>query len=231
MKFLALDTSGPAGSVAVMEDDRPLAELVLPADRKHGEQLAQGILSLLDQLGMKPADLAAYAVGLGPGSFTGLRTSLSLLKGMAIAEPRPVIGVSSLMALAAGVSDYSGLLLPITDARKGEVFAALFRADGRGKVSRESEDVAVAPLRLPELVNEKVLVLGDGLLRYCGAIEQAFAGKAVIADPSTWQVRAASIALLALPRLQQNDTDPVDALEPIYVRSSDIELKLGQKRK
>ena len=229
MKLLALDTSTAVGSLAVMDGSRLMAETTLLADKKHGEHLVPAIQSLLDRLGLKPSEIEAYAVGIGPGSFTGLRTGLALVKGLALANPRPVVGVSSLQALARSAFEHHGLILPLIDARKGEIFVATFRADSQGQVVRESADMALPPEALAGLIREPALLLGDGLLRYRKILVETLKENAQIAPESLWAPRAVWIANLALRRLEQGDSDPLDCLVPIYVRATDAELKLGQK--
>jgi tRNA threonylcarbamoyladenosine biosynthesis protein TsaB len=230
VKILSIDTATPIAALAVTDDDRPLAELSIDAGAKRGEVMALKVDEMLKGLGLEPADLEAYAVGIGPGSFTGLRSSLAFIKGLALANPGPVAGVSTLHALAMNGADYSGPVLPVIDAKKGEVFTALFRSDDSGVVERESDDAAIAPERLSEMVEGPVLLLGDGIKRYSEVIEKALP-QAVIAPESMWHPRASLIAALALPRLRKGDSDPVHSLVPVYVRSSDAELKLGPRKK
>ena len=262
MKILALDTSTATASLAVCDGGLPLAEAALAVGRRRGEHLPGAIAWLLGTLGLKPAEVEGFAVGLGPGSFTGLRAGLALVKGMALPNPRPLVGVSSLHALAAAAVGHRGPVLPVIDAHKGEVYAAVFET-GSAAAAREgagvegpaqpislplrlSPDSALLPGRLPDLLSaagvrpvadsiapgpapfSNVLVLGDGLLKHAAAIAAALPG-AVFAPPLCWPPRAAWVAALAWLRLLACDTDPLDPLVPIYVRSSDTDLRLGPR--
>lgn len=229
MKILAIDTSTPTASIAVMQGDKPLAETAFESGKKQGERLVPAIENLMAGIGISPADICAYAVGIGPGSFTGLRSGLSLIKGMALARPGPVVGISSLHAIAAA-SDFKGVVLPVIDARKGQVFTAIFRADNEGALVRESDDMAIAPERVADLTAGPALVLGNGLTQYRSIIEKAMGETAVIGPQELWTPKAAKIGALAWERLEPGDSDPLDTLVPKYVRSSDAELKLGKKR-
>ncbi|HUT55263.1 MAG TPA: tRNA (adenosine(37)-N6)-threonylcarbamoyltransferase complex dimerization subunit type 1 TsaB [bacterium] len=229
MKILALDTSTSVASVAVMQGAEVLAEVHLETGRRRGEIMARAAADLLENLGLKPEALDAYAIGLGPGSFTGLRGSLAFVKGLAIANPRPVAGVSSLHALALAAAPFPGAIVPVVDARKGEVFAAVFKREGQA-ATRLSDDVAATPERIAAMAGGPVLLLGDALARYRHEFEQAFGVRATIAPEELWYPRASIIAALARPRLERGDSDRIDTLVPIYVRSSDAELKLGPRR-
>jgi len=248
MKVLALDTSTATASIALCDGAAVLAEAALAVGRKRGEHLPDAIAWLLGTLGMKPAEVEGFAVGLGPGSFTGLRSGLALVKGLALPVERPVVGVSSLHALAAAAVGHRGPVLPVIDAHKGEVYSAVFSADGSGLPARLSLDSALLPGRLPDLLAAagiapasdhsyfNVLVLGDGLLKHADAIAAALGVVARASGPClqfasaiSWPPRAAWVAALAWPRLAAGDSDPLDPLVPIYVRSSDTDLRLGPR--
>lgn len=246
MKILALDTATSTASIALCDGNLPLAEAALAVGRKRGEHLPDAIAWLLSTLGMKPAEVEGFAVGLGPGSFTGLRSGLALCKGMVLPNSRPLVGVSSLHALACAAIGHRGPALPVIDAHKGEVYAAVFKAgdaiDGKGRSlpSRLTPDSALLPGRLPELLAaagmatgsgndfSEILVLGDGLLKHRETIAAALPG-AVFAPQILWPPRAAWVATLAWSRLSAGDSDPLDPLVPIYVRSSDTDLRLGPR--
>jgi tRNA threonylcarbamoyladenosine biosynthesis protein TsaB len=229
MKILALDTSTATASLAVCDDGAVLAEAGLEIGRRRGERLAQAIAFLLETVGLKPADLQAYTVGLGPGSFSGLRGGLALMKGLALAHPRPLVGVSSLEALAASAVGFRGLVLPVLDAHQGEVYAAVFEVGDAGLPERRTPDLALSPQRLRELAAGPVLILGEGLKKHGPAIAAALPA-AWLAPPLCWPPRAAWVAALAAPRLARGEEDPLDPLVPLYVRSSDAELRLGPRR-
>jgi len=229
VKILAIDSSTNYASAAVTDGGRTLAELGMEAGAKRGERLAKAVGQVLASAGIELVDLDAYALGLGPGSFTGLRAALSFVKGLAIARPKPVAGASTLHAMALSASAHSGPVVPVIDARKGEVFAARFMGDGRGDVTRETEDMAVSPERLAELAPEGSLLIGDGLSRYGDKIREALGDRAVFAPLWMWAPRAVHVAELARRPLGEGDEDQIDSLVPIYVRSSDAELKLGPR--
>jgi tRNA threonylcarbamoyladenosine biosynthesis protein TsaB len=195
VRVLALDTSSPTLSCALMEDDRVLAQAEHPPPAKAGDLLpfALGALGSLDEV-------QAIAVGLGPGSFTGLRVGLAAAKALAYARKLPLAGASSLRALALGAGP--GLICPALEARKGELFIALYRD---GEELWPEQVVKAAELALPP-----------------GAVRVG-PGKA----PS-----AAWIARLCLPRLRGAAWDEAAcfALAPNYLQASTAEVALAEGR-
>jgi len=228
MKILAIETSTPAASAAVCEDDRTLAEINLDAGVKHGDRLLVTVNFLLEKVGMTPGDIEAFAVDNGPGSFTGVRTGLALVKGFVMAKPVPVASVSSLRVLAEAGRYFEGVVMPVIDAKKGEVYTAAFESDGRGGMSRMTDDSAMDPGKVASMVEGPVLALGDGLLKYMDAIVD---GREIIAAPRwMWPPRASLLAALALEKIQDGNTEDVDGLLPAYCRNTDAELKLGPRQ-
>ena len=170
--------------------------------------------------------MEGFAIGLGPGSFTGLRIGLATWKGLAYANRRPIAGVSSLaaMALAAAPGAPAGAtLVPLLDARKGEVYAGFFRVAGEG-IEAVAPEVALPPAALVARLAElsAPLAFGGGLEPYADAL----AGLARLAGGPVFPP-APAIAALAAPRLlgAVYDAQALFALEPHYVRASEAELK------
>ncbi len=230
MKIFGLDTSTSVRSAALTEDGRVIAEVCLDTGRKHSERLAPAVKQLFENSGTTPREVDGYAVGLGPGSFTGLRTGISLLKGMAMANPAPVMGVSSLEALASAAGCCTGVVMPLFDAKKRQVFTARFESDGKGNVVRLSDDLAVGPSDLPS-VESSPLFLGEGLTRYYDEIMAAYEEKVQKAPQSLWTIRASTVCELARPLLEKGHNHGLHALLPVYVRNTDSELKLGPRKK
>jgi tRNA threonylcarbamoyladenosine biosynthesis protein TsaB len=195
----------------------------------HGARLPGALNDLLVAMDLEIPDVEAYAIGLGPGSFTGLRIGLATWKGLAYANRRPIAGASSLaaMALAAAAEAEDGVLLvPLLDAKKGEVYAGFYRA-ARRRVEAAAPEAALSPARLLERVPEvaagaPVLAFGEGF----DAFEEALsAGLPHLAAPTS--AGALEIARLAAGALLERpfDAQALFALEPHYVRASEAELK------
>lgn len=149
---LAMDTATSLGSVAVGEGDRLLAEAVIGVEVRHSEALLPAIAFVLQRAGLSPRDLAAIAVGGGPGSFTGVRIAAATAKGMARALERPLIAFRSLEVLAVSAGLHRGPICALFDARRGEVYAACYRRGEDGRVEELMAPVARPIARVIEEV-------------------------------------------------------------------------------
>ncbi len=242
MLVAALDTATLTLSCALVDvarsgPPRLLRERVERAPAKpeagkvagHSALLPKALVELLRAEGRAIPDVEAYAIGLGPGSFTGLRIGLATWKGLAYANRRPIAGASSLaaMALAAARDAEDGtLLVPLLDARKGEVYAGFYRARG-GEVVELADDAALPPAALAERARATsagpVAAFGEGYEAYAQLLEPAIPrlGTEVRTPP------AAAVAALVADALASAAWDPqaLFALEPHYVRPSEAELK------
>jgi tRNA threonylcarbamoyladenosine biosynthesis protein TsaB len=195
----------------------------------HSARLPQALVDLLQAEGLTIPDLGGYAVGLGPGSFTGLRIGLATWKGLAYANRRPLAGASSLAALALDAVAHlppggDALLVPLLDARKGEVYAGFYRASPEGVAAVRPEE-ALAPGdvagRLAGL--GRAVGFGEGWNAYRAILEPALPG--LVAAPETPTGEA--VGRLAAARLARAafDDQALFALEPHYVRPSEAEVK------
>ena len=224
MKILALDTATKVGSVAIMEDDNVLAESTLNADITHSETLLPSINDMLKETALSMTDMDLFALTLGPGSFTGIRIGVSTIKGFAFALNRPVVGVSTLEALAYNFSSSPLKITPILDARRGEVYTATFRWEG-DRMLRLSEDRAVPPEKMLEEIDEETLFAGDGLEKYGDMIKSRLGTLANEATKPQGLIRASSIATLGLERYEKGETLDIATLTPLYLRKSEAEIK------
>jgi tRNA threonylcarbamoyladenosine biosynthesis protein TsaB len=198
----------------------------------HSARLPQALLDLLADHGRTLSDVEGWAAGIGPGSFTGLRIGLATLKGLAYAQRRPLAGASSLaaMALEAASSAPAGaLLVPLLDAKKGEVYAGFYRAAGGG-VEAVQPEAALAPDALAERC--RALLAADGAAPLAfgegyDAYAERLAGRVARLEADVAVPSAAAVAVLAAPRLLGAAFDPMPlfALEPHYVRASEAEVK------
>ncbi len=217
MRVLAVETSTLAGGVALLDGERVVAEYRLDVRVTHSERLMAVVDRVLADAGWAVADLQGLAVAVGPGSFTGLRIGLSTVKGLALALGLPVAAVPTLDAMAAALPFAALPVCPVLDARKGEVYCALYRWDGIA-MRRESDYLALALGELAARLQEPTVLLGDG----APAIRSAHARLAPFACrlPSP-----ASVGALGLARLVQGQTVDAARLVPLYLRPSEAELK------
>lgn len=217
MRVLAVETSTLAGGVALLDEDRVVGEYVLDVRRTHGERLMVAVDRLLGDAGWVPADLGGLAVGIGPGSFTGLRVGLSTVKGLAMALGLPVAAVPTLDALAAALPYAALPVCPVLDARKGEVYCSLYHWEG-GAMRRAWEYLALPPAALAARLDGPTILLGDG----APSIRSPHA-RAVV--PPRRGPAPACVGALGLERLRAGLTVPAADLRPLYLRPSEAELK------
>jgi tRNA threonylcarbamoyladenosine biosynthesis protein TsaB len=227
--ILALDTSTACCTLALtfgtIAQGGVLASLKLSGRMSHSRRLLSAIDWLFSETEVDWPMIDGIAVGLGPGSFTGLRIGLATAKGLAVTAGKPLAGVSTLDALA-GNCRTSRLICAALDARKKEVYIALYRCDASGAPCRVSEIQAIDPHALIGMMKEPVLIVGDGALVY-GEQWQMEGGDRVALAPLPLHYPAADvIGLLGAGHLLEDRAlDPATAV-PFYVRASDAELNL-----
>lgn len=222
-----MDTSTMMGSVALVEDDRVISEFALNLQTTHSQRLLPTIDRLLKSSHCPIELIDGFAVALGPGSFTGLRIALSSVKGLAMASGKPVVGVSTLEALALNLQSSRHLVCPLLDARKKEVYAALFRFDQSENLVRLQEDSVLPPEAVLAEIEQTTVFLGSGAELYRDLIREKVGSKAIFAPINLRYPRAVNVARLALPRLQRGETMEIESLTPTYLRRSEAELKFS----
>lgn len=224
MKILAVDTASKSSSAAVITKDRVLAESVLLTGETHSKTLMGVIGGVLQHSGLLLDDIDAYAVTTGPGSFTGLRIGISIVKGLASAGNKQIAGVSALDALALQVSFSNYLLCPMLDARRNEVYFAKYRCDQSGEMKKETEDNVGPPEKVISAIQEPCLFIGDGSMVYHDLIADKMGDLASFAPLFTNTVRASAVGHLGSIKIKNNDTYNAKTLEPVYLRKSDAEI-------
>jgi tRNA threonylcarbamoyladenosine biosynthesis protein TsaB len=226
MKILALDTSTKSCSVAVTDDASLSAELTIFKNQTHSKHLMDSIHKVLEITGSGPGELDGLAVTIGPGSFTGLRIGISTIKGLAHALDKPVVGISSLEALAWQCAETSFLICPLLDARKGEVYCATYRFEDGGLIQKTAA-CAMVPEAALEDINTPCVFIGTGAQLYRQRIAAALGGLAHFVPEGQNVIRASSIAFLSRLKFVANDTDGIAGLIPHYIRKSDAELNFS----
>jgi len=227
MKVLAIDTTTFLGSIAIVDNDRLIASVQQGTEVTYSERLIAGINHVIDGAGWKVQDVDLIAVACGPGSFTGLRIGMGTAKGLAMAIQKPMVGVSSLEVLALGVSLYPGIVIPVIDARRDEVYSSAYRfVDGEMREVLLSEHVsppAVLCERIKAL-NENIVMVGDGIRRYGDLFREHLKNRLVEADDALHFPHAAYAAKLGLKRFRENGADDEAQLIPNYIRESDADI-------
>ncbi len=213
MRILALDTSSQRGSVCVTDDGEVVGEVRLSCSIQHSERLFASIQFLFQYFTFRLEDVDLFVAARGPGSFTGLRIGLAATGGFVPAFGRDAAGVSTLEAVAWNAGESENLIAPTIDARRGEVYGALYRRHGNVLVEERAPVVLKPAEWFHSLPQTHVVLCGDGAMRY----------KDSILPKPEWELRksdlylARAIAEIAL-------TPRRGPLEPLYVRKTDAEI-------
>ncbi len=221
MLILGIETSTMTGSVALMNEKGLIAEYTLNLRETHTSRLMPAIDRILKDASLTIKDLDGIAVSLGPGSFTGLRIGIATAKGLAQGLNIPIVGIPTLDGLAFKLFNCQDLVCPILDARKGEVYTALYK---NGK--RLTRYMACEPGELLKKIGLRVkgqglriVFLGDGIEVYGDLIKKRLGKRAILAPKARRLPDASSIAELGLKKLKRSRKTELLSLRPIYVRA------------
>ena len=221
--ILALNTSTQQCSIALLREDGTLAaEQLMPGGKGHFGDLMPALDLLLHASRIKQKDIKCLAVATGPGSFTGLRVGLSLAKGLCHALHIPIIGISSLRAMAFQLPYTAHPIAPMLSSRKGEVFTSLFRWDQTNKLRRKEKDNCFRLDAFPSIFTETIFFVGNDYPNQGAVLKELLGPHARIAPPHFWHLKASSVGALALPRFETCDFDDFGTLTPLYFRPPDI---------
>ncbi len=228
MKILAFDSTAITASVAVCENEKLIAQMTLNNGNTHSQTLlpmAEAIFKMLD-IGADDIDL--FASSEGPGSFTGVRIGAATVKGIAFGRGKTCIGVSTLEALAYNLRSFCGIICPVMNARRAQVYTAIFRSDGKA-LTRLCDDSALSCEELDKMLSEygeTVYLCGDGIEV---ATEEFKLTKYELAPEELRYQSAYSVAQLALAKYNNGDRSSDAELVPTYLRLSQAERERLEK--
>ena len=229
MIVLSIDSSSKVATVALLNDDTLLGEYVINDKREHSVLLMPMIENLLKDCELTINDIDGFVVSKGPGSFTGLRIGMATIKGLSFGANKPYISLSSLDGLAYSLSYFNGIICPIMDALRENVYTALYKnEDGEFKNIMDP-----TPMELPDLLemlkekNEEVIFTGDGLLKHKEYIKANFPN-AKFASNHVSLTRASSIGELGLNLLKQGIKDDPNSA-PVYLKKPQAERELEKR--
>lgn len=230
MKILGIETSTMLGGVAVVDERRGLiAETRLNVKTTHSERLMAVIDRTLSQSELEINDIDVFAVSAGPGSFTGLRIGLSTVKGLSFSTGRPMVTVPTFDAFA---WDFPYCRYPVClmfDARKSEVYAAVFRWGEEG-FEKTFGDTSIKPGELLKELQGDVLFAGEGALLYRDMIAEVMAGRAHIAPPDKMVPSPANVAVIGLKKALGGEYSSAAEAAPFYIRKSEAEVKWSRRK-
>ncbi|MGN0803185.1 MAG: tRNA (adenosine(37)-N6)-threonylcarbamoyltransferase complex dimerization subunit type 1 TsaB [Candidatus Faecivicinus sp.] len=222
MNILAIDTSGPVAGCAVMIDGRVVHSIALSHGLTHSETIMPAVEEAMEGSGIRCAEIDVFAAVAGPGSFTGVRIGVCAAKGFAHAVNKPCVPVHALEALAMNFFGFDGLVCPILDARRGQVYCALFDTKN-GFPERVAEDDAVALDvlldRLPQ--GRRIVFAGDGLAVHARTIAERLGDRALIAPANLRDLRPDAVCALA--ERKRDEWVSAYELRPVYLRAPQAE--------
>jgi tRNA threonylcarbamoyladenosine biosynthesis protein TsaB len=228
MRILSIDTAGRCDAIGLIDDLRVLADFVGEGTHNSLQDTIINIDAVLGDAGLTLADMDGLAVGIGPGSWTGVRVGITAGKMMAYATHKPICGVSSLDALAYQAGDVAELICPVVHAGRGNIYAAFYRR--RGGIAVKEGQYAAGPIEgLLTGVKEPVLFVGEAVQAHRRTIS-AFLGDLASFMDAREERRGSATALLALPRLQRGESDDVLSLVPLYLKEPLAQALVARKR-
>ena len=232
MLILAFETTAKAGSVALLEDSKLLAESYQNTGLTHSQTLMVMAEDMLTAAGKTMADVTAVAVAEGPGSFTGVRIGVAAAKGLAWGGQIPCYGVSTLESMALTLGIYQGYVCPVMDARRSQIYNALFYVN-QSQVERITEDRAIALEDLKtelEHLDGPIFLVGDGSLLTHKTLS-AQIPELILPPEHRMHQRASGVALAAAAKIAAGETGDGAALAPNYLRLSQAERERMEKEK
>ena len=231
MKVLAVDSSSVTASVAVVEDKRILSEFYINAGLTHSQTLAPMIEAVIKNLNLSLSEIDLFAVTQGPGSFTGLRIGLSTVKGMALGVNKKCVGVSSLLVAGYPLKNQGGIIVPCMDARRGEVYCAVFKSDKKSLVSI-LDDCAISIEQLGKILenyNDTINLVGDGAEMCYNILGQNYNLKVKLTPEYQRYPRASMVGLVATELFDREKYLSAEEIMPKYLRVSQAERLLSKK--
>ena len=219
--LLAIDTATRFASLALHDGSRIRAEMTWEIADHHTVALAPQVAWMLDQTGVDARNLAALAVAIGPGSFTGLRVGLAIAKGLALANGAPIVGIPTLDVIAHAQAVHRGPLVAVLQAGRGKLATMRYRRT-RGGWRSQGEVVVTTADRIGEDWDEPTWLCGELEPAERASIGARLGERAMLIDPARSLRRAGYLAELGWRRVNAGDVDDLDSLRPIYIPTAGV---------
>lgn len=229
MLILAIDTSARTASIALLQEKEILSEITVNLGLNHSLVLLPALHDLCTLSRIEIGSIDLYACTIGPGSFTGLRVGTSTVKGLALATGKPVVGVSTLDALAFNLVGLNMMVCPMLDAKKNQVYTALYRNERENILEKKEHERITDVKDFLQYINDKTLFVGDGAMKYAKLISDALPGESFFASHAHQNVRAATVGLLGEKMYYEGNVLNPITFTPRYLRPSEAEMKLSQQ--
>lgn len=233
MNILAIDSSGLVASVAILRDDVLAGEYTINYKKTHSQTLLPMLDEVVKMIDFDMETVDAIAVAAGPGSFTGLRIGSATAKGLGLALKKPVVSVSTIEGLAFNLYCVKGVICPIMDARRNQVYTGIYRFEGSEMVT-VMEPCAISIEELIEKLeqlNDKVIFTGDGMPVFETILKEKLGERCNFAPAHFARQRAGAIACLGAKYFSEGKIEPAAEHKPVYLRLSQAERELQEKQK
>lgn len=230
MIVLAVDTATPVYTTAVLDSDTFRAELFFNTSKKHSQRLMPMIDTMLKELDLEIRDIDLFAAASGPGSFTGIRIGLAAFKTFSQVLNKPVVGIPSLDGLSRNIKNFTGLICPVLNARKNELYNAVYKGTD---YERLTDYRAISPVKLADNLlsyEQEIIMLGDAVSEYKDFFREKLDRKIHFASLDNNFPRAVHIAHLGIEKYRKNTAGfDYKSLQPLYIRKSEAERRLASK--
>ncbi len=229
MKILGIDTSTKIATIAVLDEEKLLGEYTLSQEMSHSENLIPMVKELLDNLHIKIEEIDLYGVAIGPGSFTGLRIGVAAVKSFAHLFQKPIVGVSTLEAMAYNLP-HNKIVVPMIDARRDRVYTGVYSWENGILKKIKADDVVEMEQLLKELkFYETIAVNGDGSILHKDRLIQTLED-VKFSTMGQNVCKASSICELALIAYNKNELDDFYTLAPDYLRETQAQRELNERK-
>ncbi len=226
MKVIGIETSGAIGSVCLCDNGMSVGTKTFGKGLGQDKDIGSSLNSLFQEVPWTPHDIDLVAVSIGPGSYTGLRVGVTCAKTLAYSLNRPIISVPTLDVLAENVKSDVNTFCPVIDAKRKSVYACIYTRSG-SEQKRTTDYLLIPPKDLLNILPDQTLLFGDGIIPY----KDIFAQKNLTLSPDGLGVASAlNVAKLGLKRYEQGERCEMETLEPLYLRRSEAEERLEQRR-
>jgi len=233
MRILAIDTSTAVMGVALLSEEKVYAEITTNVKKNHSIRLMPSIDTLFREVNWAPEEIDLIAVAQGPGSYTGVRIGVTTAKAFAYALDKPIVGISTLEIMAYQNQGFDGLISPLMDARRGQVYTGLYQNIQNQWQTIELDRIVLLSHWLEMLVErkEQVLFVGDDVALHLDLIHQTLGEKAFISDPFLKLPRPSVLGFLAMKDFENGRIDNAFDFVPEYLQLAEAEVKWLEKQK
>ena len=230
MLVLSVDSSYSTATCDLIKDDKILAEINLNDKKQHSVILMRLIDSILKEYEIDINDIDAFIISRGPGSFTGLRIGMATLKGLAFASKKPLISVSTLDALAYNSISFQGIICPIMDALRDNIYTCLYKNENNNLTPLIKEQC----LNINELVTIlkeqtlPIIFVGDGVAKHKEFLQENIPNSFFAPNHSNFP-KASSVGELGIKKINDGVIENIDSINPIYLRKSQAEREYEKR--